>query len=95
MYVQKMQVHSKKQPTKSPARTANKPQAKTSTNQTASISKAAAPVVDTRTPEEIDAAYNAALAAFEKAEADFVDAFERKIEQFKSAYGQEATEELV
>ena len=46
-----------------------------------------APKVDTRTYEEIDAAYNAALAKFEKAEEDFQTAYQTKVEQLKIVFG--------
>ena len=49
-------------------------------------------MVDTRTPEEIDAAYNAALARFEAAEKDFECAFAQKVEQLKQVYGKEVAD---
>ena len=46
------------------------------------------PKVDTRTDEEIDASYKKNLALFNAAHARFEEAYEKKMEEIKSFYGE-------
>ena len=48
----------------------------------------AAPAVDTRTPEEIDASYRRNVARFEEAKAKFENAFASKLVEFQRVYGE-------
>ena len=52
------------------------------------INENAAPAVDTRTPEEIDASYRRNVARFEEAKAKFETALANKMNEIASVYGE-------
>ena len=74
---------------KSQGRSASKQPAKSpQKKQIAANKENAAPAVDTRTAEEIDASYRRNLARFEEAKAKFETAFANKMNEIRRVYGE-------